>query len=245
MSLRQMSYHQILVESMNKNWNETNTIRVSSLHTAVLLLTQAFTKHNHQSEFTWTWLYEFEFVLTSRGELSFDNQQQFAMHCSQLDIIGVQLQSQLLWYPQSATPMGVSMVPKQGYMPHYACFHGQMVHNGQLFWKIHIVWSPNGPMTMQACWHSPTTFTHAVRASDLTHEGTLGSPKWSEDGGGFCRAERGEAWVWQSVFFFGLLWVSTVPSLSLAGIWWHSKGDTRLQNSCAGKYWLWVHSIRY
>ena len=46
-----------------------------------------------------------------------------------------QLQSQLLWYPQSATPMGVSMVPKQGYMPHYACFYGQIVHSGQIFWK--------------------------------------------------------------------------------------------------------------
>ena len=46
-----------------------------------------------------------------------------------------QLQSQLLWYPQSATPMGVSMVPKQGYMPHYACFHSQLVQKGIFFFR--------------------------------------------------------------------------------------------------------------
>ena len=50
---RQMSYYQILVGSKNKKLKWKN----SSLHTAVLLLIQAFTKHNHQSEFTWTWLY--------------------------------------------------------------------------------------------------------------------------------------------------------------------------------------------
>ena len=91
--LVQVNVFQADVTSPNTCWNEEqklkwkSMIQLSGLHTTVLPITQGFTEDKDQSEFTWTQfnraILEFELVLTQagRGEFSFDDEEQSAMHC--------------------------------------------------------------------------------------------------------------------------------------------------------------------